>query len=184
MKKMKPARRLACKNTLFEVFFDRVTDKVNHKVVENYLVVSPKRKHRNLVTGVAILPIVESHIALLRIFRHPVQEHTWEVPRGFVENGEGNVASIARELEEETGLVCKRKNIHSLGYILPEAGILAARIQLFVATSCESENAFSARETGHRELKLFKSSEIKKMAQRGIIQDPSTLVSYYRYTKL
>lgn len=173
-------RRLACENRLFEVFFEEVTDQEG-VVVPDYLVVSPRKKTENLVTGVAILPIVNGKFALLRIYRHILKAYTWEVPRGFVEGGEENSESVVRELKEETGLECPTGRIESLGLFAPEAGILAARIHLFVARECRWSAPFKVNELGHQELRLIDKQEFESMEHASLIEDPSTLISYYRY---
>lgn len=173
-------RRLACQNSQFEVFLDHVEDS-NGSSVSDYLVLAPKRKVSNLVTGVGILPIVNGKYALIRIYRHAIEDYSWEIPRGFVEANEENIESVVRELEEETGLKCEKGHVRSLGYLTPDAGILAARVHLFVATQCQQKACFIANELGHRELKLFGAAEMAHMANESVIQDPSTLTAYLRY---
>jgi ADP-ribose pyrophosphatase len=173
-------RRLVCENSQFDVFFDHVEDSDGSKVTD-YLVLVPRRKAANLITGVAILPIVDGRYALLRIYRHAIDDYSWEIPRGFVEPGEENIESVIRELGEETGLKCEKNHIRSLGYLTPDAGILAARIHLFVATQCQWRAPFIVNEMGHRELKLFNASEMVQMAKESVVQDPYTLITYYRY---
>lgn len=173
-------RRLACENSKFKVFFDHVEEK-DGLSVPDYLVVAPKHKLANTVTGVAILPIVDGKYALLEIYRHAIDGHSWEVPRGFVEAGEDCIESVMRELKEETGLYCKEEDIMPLGYMTPDAGILAARIQLFVVNQCQWQVSYVANEIGHRSLRLFEDAEVASMAEESIIQDPCTLIAYYRY---
>src|SRR3989344_768110 len=70
-------RSLACENVRFEVFLDDV-ENPNGEIVHDYLVVAPKVRTGNLITGVAVLPIVDGKIGLLRIYRHAIQRHLWE----------------------------------------------------------------------------------------------------------
>ncbi|QPJ65275.1 MAG: NUDIX hydrolase [Candidatus Nitrohelix vancouverensis] len=173
-------RRTVCENSKFNVYFDHVESGSVFEI-RDFLVVSPKVKLDNLVTGCAVLPVVGDQFALLKIFRHPVREYSWEIPRGFVESVESMNASALRELKEETGLVCDEKKLIPMGQITPEAGILEARIQLFAALDCYEDRPFQPNEMGHREMKLFSKTEIEEMAQNSIIQDPATLITYYRY---
>ena len=115
-------RRLACENIRFEVFLDDV-ENPNGEIVQNYLVVAPKIKTGDLVTGVAVLPVVDGKLGLLRIYRHAIQRHLWEVPRGFIDPGESDRKSALRELEEETGLSCADADLESLGIFAPEPGL-------------------------------------------------------------
>ncbi len=173
-------RMKACGNSQFDVFLDHLEDS-SGAIVTDYLVLSPKRKTANMVTGVAILPIVDDKYAMLRVYRHAIGDYSWEIPRGFVEADEENIESVARELEEETGLKCEKDQIQSLGCLTPDAGILAARIHLFVAIHCQRDKPFTGNEIGHQELKIFDASEMAQMTRDSVIQDPSTLTAYYRY---
>ena len=120
-------RKLVCENSRFSVFFDELTYR-GQPSAPDYLVVAPKQIVGNLVTGVSVLPICDGKIGLIRAYRHAIQGDSWEIPRGFVEEGKSDVTSALRELEEETGLACEAGEIKFLGYVTPEAGILAARL--------------------------------------------------------
>jgi len=174
-------RVLACENSMFEVFFDHVEDNKAFNVPD-YLVLAPRQKGPKFVSGVGILPMVDGKYALLKIYRHILKNYFWEIPRGFVEEGEENIETARRELLEETGLVCEKDNIFSLGFIAPDAGIISARMHLFVALECQWDSHFVRNEIGHRELKLFSPLKIERLTQRALIQDPSTLIAYYRYS--
>jgi 8-oxo-dGTP pyrophosphatase MutT (NUDIX family) len=173
-------RRLIAENRMFEIYFDHVIAE-DHTEVPEYLVVVPKRKTADGITGVAILPVINGKIPLLKIYRHPVDSWSWEIPRGFVENGEDTLESVARELEEETGLQCRRENIRSLGIIDADAGTLCAKIQLFVGENCETVRPFAPEEMGHLEMKFFTENEIYQMIEHSEIRDPSTLIAFYKY---
>jgi len=178
----RPSRRLMCDNTLFNIFFEKVKLR-NGTIIPNYLVVSPKQKSKMLVSGVSVLPVVDGQIALLRIYRYPIQGESWEIPRGFIEKGESSTQSVIRELKEETGLTCRKSDLHSLGFMTPEAGVFEARAQLFVAENCKMPESFSMNELGHRELKLLTYEQVARMIQRRKIQDPSTIICFYHYSE-
>ena len=173
-------RRLACENNRFEIFLDDV-EGANGEIVRNYLVVAPKIKTGNLITGVSVLPVVDGKLGLLRIYRHPIQRHLWEIPRGFVDPGESDRTSALRELEEETGVSCADTDLESLGIFAPEPGILAARVHLFVAHRCRAVRPFSGEEFGHKELRLFGLEQVSALHEAGEIQDPSTLILCFQF---
>jgi 8-oxo-dGTP pyrophosphatase MutT (NUDIX family) len=177
------ARRLACENSRFELFFDDI-EWAGRERVSNYLVVAPRVAAAGLVTGVAVLPVVEGKFALIRMYRHAVRDHVWEVPRGFMDGDESPVAAAVRELQEETGLSCQEADMRSLGMIAPEAGILAGRIRLYAALNCVAARPFDAGELGHHEMRLFDAAELAAMAANSEVQDPGTLVAYYRLLAL
>jgi len=172
-------RRLACENSRFYVYLDDLV-REGEPYAQDYLVVAPKQVSRNLVTGVAILPICEGKIGLLKVYRHAVQSDSWEIPRGFIEEGESDLTSALRELEEETGLACDRDQIKSLGLITPDAGVLAARVHIYAALHCIRIRPYAPREFGHREFCLFSSMALDELINRSEIQDPCTLIARYK----
>jgi ADP-ribose pyrophosphatase len=176
-------RRLACENSRFEIFLDDVED-ANGKIIRNYLVVAPKIKTGDLITGVAVLPIVDGKLGLLHIYRHAIQRHLWEVPRGFVDPGEPDRSSALRELEEETGMSCADADLESLGILAPEPGILAARVHLFAARRCRFVRPFSGEEFGHKELRWLEPAQVAALRDAGEIQDPCTLIAYFQYQNM
>lgn len=173
-------RTLALENARFFVYTDELTSR-NQLLVRDYLVVAPKTVNPNLVTGVAVLPVCEERFGLLQVYRHPIGADSWEVPRGFVDNGESDVVSALREMEEETGLSCDLARVFSLGVIAPDAGVLAARLHLFVATECVRTRPYDPTELGHKEFRLFDTAEIEQMIRNSSIQDTSTLIAYFKY---
>ena len=173
-------RRLACENIRFEIFLDDV-ENPNGEIVQNYLVVAPKIRTGDLITGVSVLPVMDGKLGLLRIYRHAIQRQLWEVPRGFVDPGESERNSAIRELEEETGLSCADADIESLGFLAPEPGILAARVHLFVARRCRPLRPFGGEEFGHREFRWFEPAQVADLHEAGEIEDPSTLIACLQY---
>ena len=176
-------RRLVCENSQFHIFFDELALK-GRTTIRDYLVVAPKRVAADLVTGVAILPIHDGKIGLIRIYRHPVERYSWEIPRGFIDQQEAAAPAASRELKEETGLECKPAEIRSLGFITPDGGILAARVQLFAATNCEKAQQYTPAEMGHRELGFFNFEALEKMIFCSEVQDPSTVIAFFKYSRL
>lgn len=175
-------RKLVCENSQFHIFFDELTLQ-GRTTVNDYLVVAPKRVAADLVTGVAILPIVDGKIGLIRIYRHPIGRDSWEIPRGFIDQQEASASAAGRELKEETGLDCKSEAIRSLGFITPDGGILAARVQLFAATKCAQEREYTPAEVGHRELRFFSIQQVEEMILHSEVQDPSTVIAFFIYRR-
>jgi ADP-ribose pyrophosphatase YjhB (NUDIX family) len=176
-------RRLVCQNSRFFVFFDELENRGSASA-RDYLVIAPKQVIDNLITGVAVLPICDGKIGLIKAYRHAIQADSWEIPRGFIEEGESPRRSALRELEEETGLACTLGEMKSLGFVTPDPGILAARVQVYVAMRCERRRTYSPEELGHREFRLFNLAEIADLISRSEIQDPCTLISYYKHARI
>ncbi len=174
-------RRLACENTRFQVFLDDIVG-AGGSTINDYLVVAPKYRGADLVTGVAVLPICDGKIGLLKVYRHAIDAESWEIPRGFIDEGETDQALAAlRELEEETGLSCHRDQVRSLGLVTPEPGVLAARVHVYVALQCTSTRPYVPAEFGHLEFRLFDPPEVEELILRSEVQDPCTAIAYYKY---
>lgn len=175
-------RRLACENTKFFVYFDHVIDKAGSEV-RDYLVVTPKSAGKNLVTGVAILPIIDKQVGLIRIYRPALRAYVWEIPHGFVDEGENEETSALRELLEETGLIVSPNGFSSLGFITPDSGVIAGRGHLYVV---EAGYPTSQREheLGLREFRFFSFREFEEMIERSEIQDSFTLAAWCKYRLL
>lgn len=175
-------RCLVCENTKFFVYFDHVIDKAGDEV-KNYLIVAPKNAGKNLVAGVAILPIVDRQVGLIHIYRPAIRDYSWEIPHGFVDEGETDNSSALRELLEETGLTVESESFSSLGCITPDAGVLAARVHLYLAEACYATQQ-SQRELGLREFRFFPFHELEKMIECSEIQDTFTLAAWCKYQLL
>jgi ADP-ribose pyrophosphatase len=176
------ARRLACENSKFYVYFDHVIDSAGYEV-EDYLVVSPKNTGNNLVTGVAILTICDGKIGLIRIYRPAIRDYSWEIPHGFVDEGESECTSAIRELLEETGMDFTGKTISSMGYITPDSGVLAARVHLYLANAPHTK-AEVKTELGLREFRYFSEENFEAMIVNSKIQDTFTLAAWCKYQLL
>jgi len=176
------SRRLMCENTKFYVYFEHVIDKAGFEV-RDYLVVAPKTAGGNLITGVAILPIVDGKVGLARIYRPALRAYSWEIPHGFVDEGEDNETSAARELLEESGLVVKPACLSSLGFITPDSGVIAARVELFVAEVGQMKKP-REEELGIREFCFFSFRAFEEMIQNSEVQDTFTLAAWCKYQLL
>lgn len=170
------SRRLVCENQRFHVFFDHVLDHAGWEVPD-YLVVAPKQKSAELATGVAILPMRDDKVGLVRIYRPALRDYVWEIPHGFVEPSESSECSAVRELMEEAGIIVDR--IESLGLIAPDAGVLAGRVHLYRAQA-SGECSDRAGETGLREFRWFSIPRFEAMIRDSEIQDSFTLSAWCR----
>jgi len=174
------SRKEACRNSVFTVYFDHIRDATGNEVGD-YLSVVPHHRAANGVTGIAVLPVVDGKLGLIRIYRHPVGEHSWEVVRGFLDRAEAPAAAALRELREETGLMAEHGSLRDLGVIAPEAGVLDVRIRLFAAEHCVPGHKEASNEMGHLGMKLFAPHEVPALVGSGEVTDPCTLVCCYKY---
>lgn len=173
------SRKLVAQNLLFNIFFDHVQDDFGNEVKE-YLVVSPKNSEPNMVTGCAILPIFNNQVGLIYIERPAIRNFSWEIPHGFIDPGETQESSAQRELLEETGLKVDISQFISLGYITPDSGVLAGRVQLFAAEG-KSFSVPTVSELGLTKFKFFDFSEFERMILCSEIQDTFTIAAWFKY---
>lgn len=170
-------KRLACENSKFSVYFQHVIDSAGFEV-KDYLVVQPKQQLDNLVTGVAILPLLNNKVGLIKIFRPAINDYSWEIPHGFIEDVEQVETSAKRELKEETGLIASE--MVSLGYITPDSGVLSARVQLFAAIDCVPTLAVE-KEIGLKDFQFFDHEVFESMINASLVQDSFTIAAWCKY---
>lgn len=170
-------KRLACENSKFLIYFQHVVDSEGFDV-KDYLVVQPKQQSANLVTGVAILPMAGRQIGLIKIFRPAINDYSWEIPHGFIEDMEKAETSAMRELKEETGLLAS--HMISLGYVTPDSGVLSARIQLFAAINCETISIIE-KEIGLKDFQFFDHKTFESMIKDSKVQDTFTIAAWCKY---
>jgi 8-oxo-dGTP pyrophosphatase MutT (NUDIX family) len=172
-------RTTACENSLFTVYFDHLAD--GEKIlVEDYLVLEPKVKNENGISGVAILPVKDNKFGLVNVYRHPVATYGWEVPRGFIDDNESSEDAAIRELKEETGLTCAKSELTSLGAITPEPGILSAKVNLYMASLRHIKNNVIENELGHVGFAWFTKEEIQVLIHDQLMCDATTLTACFK----
>lgn len=174
------ARKEVCRNAVFAVSLDHIRDQAGNEVTD-YLSVRPLNRSAAQVTGIAVLPVVDGRIGLIRIYRHPLGQYGWEVPRGFVDQGEGETAAASRELAEETGLTVTDGGLQPLGMLAPDPGLLDARVALYVAHCGAASDKHPGGELGHCELRFFSTADVTALIDRGEIVDPCTLVCCLKF---
>jgi ADP-ribose pyrophosphatase len=110
---------------------------------------------------VALTPA--GRIPIVRQYRPAIEEFSWELPAGLVDDGEDPAQGCRRELFEETGFPARA--VHRLGETAPCTGRLSNRIHsFFVRTGARAAN-FEA-EAGIT-VKLVKPAELARMIRNG-----------------
>ncbi|MCP5196297.1 MAG: NUDIX hydrolase [Gammaproteobacteria bacterium] len=178
------ARHLVAENTVFSVYFDHVADALGGNVVPRYLSVFPKHANQDGLSGVAVLPVIDGRLGLIRIFRHPLGRWSWEVPKGFIDERESVEAAARRELIEETGLQVASGVLQKLCVVAPEPGVIAGRISVFVAdlgASGATPSVAATDELGHGELLFHDRREIQRLIMNHDVEDACTLSAILVY---
>lgn len=165
-------------NSRFTVYSDHIA--AGSLEVPDFLVVKPHSSRADLLTGVAIVAVRQSAILLLKHYRHPVSQFVWELPRGFIDEGETPAEAATRELAEEAGLSCGADGLVSLGTFLPDPGILEARVALFAAPGCTDRSRLDD-EIGIQDRVWHSEEAIYAMLRDGSIVEGATCVALHRY---
>lgn len=176
-------RRKLGANSLFDVYFDDISDANGHRVPD-FLAIEPRVVDPAGVTGIAILPVRGGKVGLMQMFRHPYGAHAWEIPMGFIDAGESPERAAARELHEETGLVADLGRLVSLGMMSPVPSIVRARVCLYAVEATGEESGYPAAEFGHGGFQWIAMDDALALADRGEIVESCTLVSLYRFLRL
>jgi ADP-ribose pyrophosphatase len=168
-------RTLLRENAVFRVYADHVRDAAGCEITD-YLAVVPRHRTAAKVSGVAVLPVLDGKLGLISVYRYPLGEKCWEVPRGFVDAQETPETAAARELAEETSLESPLPLV-PLGVIAPEPAVIDAKVALFAAHGCRPHPAAAgASEMGHGELRFFTREEAVSLVAEGAVLDPYTIV--------
>lgn len=128
-------------------------------------------KHASAI-GIAVLPILNDKILLIRHFRHATRSFHLEIPRGLLEDNiePYNIAGI-RELQEEIGATPTA--VTPLGSMHVDTGLIGSSVVLVAATITEigqvqTEEAIS-------QPCLVSMEELSKLLCSGQITDSFTL---------
>jgi ADP-ribose pyrophosphatase len=167
---------------VFNFFLDHVKDE-NGNEVKEYFVVQPKHIRGNLGGGIAIMPVINSKIGLVQLYRIPMREFSWEIPHGFIDKQESDQMAAARELREEAGIIVCPDDCISLGYISPDTGLIGARVHLF-AVEVGKISEEREYEMGLGQLSFFSIEDVGKMIFNSQIQDSFTVAAYFKYLQL
>ncbi len=177
------ARRRVFENTVFSVYADHIADK-NGNEVPQYLSVVPRCLLADSIAGVAVLPVRDGRVGLIRVFRHPLAKWSWEAIKGHAELGEGARDAAARELLEESGFSVAADKFIDLGAIAPEGGVIEGRSRLFVGVLTGNAEKAVTPELGHGELFFYSQDEIDDLIERGEIEDASTVVLLLKHVRM
>lgn len=126
--------------------------------------------------AVAVLPVYQDGIVLIRSYRHPVQRWCWEIPRGFG-SGTSVFQNAIKELFEETGIETPAVNLVRLGKVDPDSGLTADQVDLFLAEIQEFSISLAGKEETESisHVRLFSKEEVIQMIASGEITDGFTL---------
>ncbi len=78
-------------------------------------------------------------------------------------------------------LLCRPRNLISLGTVIPEPGIINGRLALFVARDCTGTIRIDAKELGMSSVGLFTPAELEAEIAARRVEDAVTLLLLCRH---
>ncbi len=129
--------------------------------------------------GVVAVPVLEDgKLLLIRQFRYPLQRYIFEFPAGKLDSGQSPLATVRRELEEETGFQAASMREEFSFYTSP--GICNEVIHLFLATGL-TEVTQHLEEGEHITVESRSLDECLQMVKSGEINDGKTILGILWY---
>ncbi len=109
----------------------------------------------------ALTRTTENKFIILRQYRPAIEEYTFELPSGHIEDGETPVEAVMREIREETG--CAAKDVSLLGELIPDTGRLENRLWAFYIKGVEMRSLPKPHENDGIEVYLLTPDELFQM---------------------
>ena len=133
-------------------------------------------EHSDCVAIVAV--DADDNVLLVRQFRKPVEKELLEIPAGCIEPGEEPVATVRREMREETGFM--PRSIKRMGGFYSTPGFCTEYLHLYLATDLVPERLY-ASDTESIELVRVSLSQVAELINSGSICDAKSIAGLLLY---
>lgn len=120
-------------------------------------------------------------ILLVKQYRYPVREFTYEIPAGKLSKKESPLACVRRELEEETGFRAHR--LRKLLTYWPTSAFSNEAIHLYLAQGLTATR-MDPDEDEFLELIIVSPGRLEAMIRSGHVRDSKTLIAYLVWKNL
>ena len=127
-------------------------------------------EHSDAVAVVAVN--ADGNVLLVKQFRKPVEKELLEVPAGCIEPGEDPVATVRRELREETGFLPRK--IDRIGGFYSAPGFCTEYLHLYLATDLVP-NPLYAEDTDSIKLVPVPLRQVAELIASGTICDAKSI---------
>src|SRR5688572_6302194 len=128
--------------------------------------------------GVAVVPVIDNNVILIRQFRIAIERELIELPAGRLEPNEEPASCARRELEEEIGY--RAKELISLASYFSSVGFADERMHIFLARGLEK--AKIKQEADERITEVLMPIEViqEKLAAQEF-EDAKTIIGLREY---
>ncbi len=120
----------------------------------------------------------EQRVLLVRQYRHPINEFTWELPGGAADEGEDILGTAQRELLEETGAV--GENWRHLGGYSTNPGRHNNRVQGFVTVNVHVARPQKLDDAEVIECAFYSIDEVLRLIQTCEFSNVMHVALFYR----
>lgn len=145
--------------------------------VDTIRLASGRKTKRDIVEHsdcVAIVAIDDNdNVLLVRQFRKPVEKELLEIPAGVIEAGEEPIATVRRELREETGYL--PNSVQRIGGFYSSPGYCTEYLHLYLATELVPDR-LHAEDTENIELAPVPLGQIADLIASGTICDAKSII--------
>jgi len=132
--------------------------------------------------SVAILPIFDKDkVIMVKQFRYAINEYSWEIPAGGIQEKESPEKAAMRELFEETGYKTSEINYVCSFYL--SNSISDEKMNLYEARDLlkHETHAYSELLETDIQIKIFEANELQNMLDNNIITDATTIIAIQHF---
>ncbi|MFC1865959.1 NUDIX hydrolase [Chloroflexota bacterium] len=122
----------------------------------------------------------KKNILLVKQFRKPMEEELLEVPAGCVEPGEEPVATVSREMREETGY--RPNKIRKLGGFYSSPGFCTEYMHVYLATDLVADS-LHAEDTDYIDVIRVPREKVEGLIDSGALRDAKSIAGLLLYLK-
>lgn len=125
-----------------------------------------------------IVPVNDKgEILLQSVYRYTMGKRYWEIPAGYIEEGEEPLAAAKRELTEETGLVSE--DWQSLGAFHQILGTGRVTCNAFLARNVRSSGDATDKDEDIENRRFVSLTDIEQMLATGELVDSPVITAIY-----